>query len=123
MALAIPTNPVIEARTWTSPELGLLVTNVGYQGDGFYSAFFNESGVAEVTFTPLSRLPAGESDVSVSVDTLSARDSNLDKRATTCAGRYTNDQGELDRANEQLRNNAVNMADQGKKGHWGWVSS
>ncbi|POS68880.1 hypothetical protein DHEL01_v212726 [Diaporthe helianthi] len=118
----MPTNPAIEARAWTSSELDLQVTNLGYQGDGFYSASFNESGVAEVKFTPLSEVLTDEPEASVSAETLSARDSNLDKRATTCSGRFAVNQGDLDTANRQLRDNAVNMgASQGAWGHWGWV--
>lgn len=123
-ALAIPTNPALQTRDWTSPELDIHVTNVGYQGDGFYSAVFNESGVAEVKFTPLSQLHIDEPEVSVSSQTLPARDNTLAKRAgTTCSGRWTNNQGDLDSANSELVNNAVNMPDQGDYHHWGWVSN
>jgi hypothetical protein len=88
------------------------------QGDGFYLAIFNDSGIADIYFTPESELQT-RSHV-LGLETRSA--DSLFKRAHTCSGRKSGDLGTLDAANVEL---AVNTNARGNypKGAWGWVSA
>ncbi|RYP77760.1 hypothetical protein DL769_003326 [Monosporascus sp. CRB-8-3] len=117
--LGVPTEPLLNTRSWTGPESGLHVRNMGDQGDGFYLAVFNEPGVADVQFKAASEL-----NTTSPVETLSTRDGDgLAKRAgTTCSGRKSIDLGTLNAANIQLANNANAQGSFGFHA-WGWVSS
>ncbi|KAI4594762.1 hypothetical protein KJ359_007565 [Pestalotiopsis sp. 9143b] len=118
-AFGAPTDSGLNKRSWTSPETGLHVRGLGYQGDGFYLAVFNESGVADVQFTPMEDLnattPAGD---------ISRRDDDgnaLAKRAgTTCSGKYSGNQANLNWANWKLASNADAVHNYGFHA-WGWV--
>lgn len=70
-ALSLPNN--LQTRTWTDTELCLNVHNVGFQGDGFYLAIFDDDGASEVKFTPMGELPDLNSTDSI-VDVLPASD-------------------------------------------------
>lgn len=92
------------------------------QGDGFYLATFNESGMADIHFTPMSNL---------SVRARSSRhlerspsESPGDKflaLSTECSNRHTWELYGLDTANIMLAENANNHGAY-KRGDWGWVS-
>jgi hypothetical protein len=113
--LGVPTKSALQARSWTATESELRASHD--QGEGFYLAIFNESGIAEVQFTPLAELATR-----TPVEDLFARSTDdLAKRGTECAVRYSPNVAVLDDANRQLANNA-NGKTYGK-GAWGWVSS
>lgn len=117
--LGAPAESGLNKRSWTSPESGLHVRGLGYQGDGFYLAVFNDSGVADVQFTPVEELnatsPAGD---------VSRRDEDgnaLAKRAgTTCSGKSSGNLYNLDWANWKLAQNADAVHNYGYHA-WGWV--
>lgn len=122
LAATVLGRPVADTlQTFTSPD-GLRIRNVGYQGDGFYLATFDENNVATVDFTPLTELNSTilasyNSQVAASNNKLNER-SELVARGSTCG-----DDGivsDLDHANVQLAQNG-----NGKwynKDAWGWVS-
>ena len=96
------------------------------QGDGFYIAEFNASGIAEVEYTPwddLAKLPAPVKSPAPAKSKRSssdALDSTIQKRDTFCSTRTSINTPELDEANRQLATNAKNREYQ--RNSWGWVS-
>ncbi|RYP13366.1 hypothetical protein DL765_006907 [Monosporascus sp. GIB2] len=117
--------PNLQRRTWKDHEAGLEIRNVGYQGDGFYLAVFDEDGVASVEFAPASELnmtaPVTHDDAPATE--IDAR--ALSKRAPTCDVDHHGNWANMDIANVQLANNA--QAASGGTGYhprlaWGWVS-
>jgi hypothetical protein len=87
------------------------------QGDGFYSAVFDDAGVANITYTPFT-----DADLAASapLPQLEARSTvNIDKRDTTCSGAVSFDTPSLDAANREAANNANNKEYSYKA--WGWV--
>ncbi|RYO86339.1 hypothetical protein DL764_009018 [Monosporascus ibericus] len=116
--------PNLQRRTWKDHETGLEIRNVGYQGDGFYLAAFDENGVASIEFTP-----AGELNMTAPINDDDAPATEIDaralsKRAPTCDSNHHGNWGNLDIANVQLANNA--QAHSGGTGYyprgaWGWV--
>ncbi|ROV96530.1 hypothetical protein VMCG_07772 [Cytospora schulzeri] len=123
-ALGLPNK--LQARTWTDAELGLEIRNVGFQGDGFYLAIFDDKGSAEVKFTPMDELlntTAPVADASPAGG-ISARKGGIVKRAPTCDSDHHGNWGNMDIANIRLAENAA--ANDGGTGYypknaWGWV--
>jgi hypothetical protein len=111
---------VLAAPTETTLKSGLRVRGDLDQGDGFYFAVLNnETGVADIQFTPMAKLKAR---APVSEVTAAYNGNNLFKRGTVCSGRRSGNLAQLDDANVALARNA---AAQGwyDKHAWGWVSS
>jgi hypothetical protein len=99
---------------------GLRVRGEIDQGEGFYLAVFNnETGIADVEFTPLAELAA---IAPVEEATSAVDERSLLKRSTSCSGRRSINLGQLDDANRQLANNA-NAQGWYNKGANGWVSN
>ncbi|ROV88676.1 hypothetical protein VSDG_09511 [Cytospora chrysosperma] len=123
-ALGLPNR--FQTRTWTDTEMGLEIHNVGFQGDGFYLAIFNDNGAADVEFTPMSELlntTAPFVDASPASE-VSARSAGIVKRDPTCDSDHHGNWGNMDIANIQLAKNAA--ANDGGTGYypknaWGWV--
>jgi hypothetical protein len=109
---------VLGAPTETTLGSGLRVRGDLDQGDGFYLAVFNETGVADIEFTPMANLKARAPVEEVTA----AHSGNLLKRGTVCSGRRSGNLAQLDDANVALARNA---AAQGwyERGAHGWVSS
>ncbi|ROV90395.1 hypothetical protein VPNG_10037 [Cytospora leucostoma] len=122
-ALSLPNK--LQTRTWSDTELGLEVHNVGFQGDGFYQAIFDDNGSAEVKFTPMSELLNTTTPVVEPPNTeISARGAGIVKRAPTCDSAHHGNWGNMDIANVRLAQNAA--ANDGGTGYypknaWGWV--
>lgn len=110
---------VLGAPTDSVTASGLRMRGAIDQGEGFYLAVFNnETGVADIEFTPLTEL-AAIAPVEDATSTIEER--SLLKRATTCSGRRSVNLGQLDEANRQLARNA-NAQGWYNKGANGWVS-
>ncbi|KAF3029585.1 hypothetical protein E8E12_000550 [Didymella heteroderae] len=109
---------VLGAPTESLTASGLRMRGEVDQGEGFYLAVFNnETGVADVEFTPLSELVT-IAPVEEATSTVDER--SLLKRATVCSGRRSINLGQLDDANRQLASNA-NAQGWYNKGANGWV--
>ena len=101
-------------------ESGLRLRNLGYQGDGFYQAVYDDAGTADVQFTPLADVLANL-NITASVETRALAEGGLSAAAyPICKGRSTNHLPELTAANIVLAQNA-NAQNFYAKGAWGWV--
>lgn len=123
IALLVATT-VLGAPTEFSFSSGLRVRGDVDQGEGFYLAVpNNETGVADVKFTPLSKLAPFQS--SIEADTGAVTEApgskDLNKRGTTCSGYGSFDSVTLDRANFQLARNADAHGTYSAGAH-GWVN-
>lgn len=103
---------------------GLRVRGDIDRGEGFYLAVpNNETGIADVKFTPLDRLaptkPVG--DIATGATAEAAGSGDLIKRGTTCSGYGSFDSATLDKANFQLAHNAEAHGTYSAGAH-GWVS-
>jgi hypothetical protein len=85
-----------------------------FQGDGFYTATFDDAGVANVTFTPFAELTGKvPAPVTGNVDTV------LDGPSSTiCSKNHPENVDDLDAANVALANAAPNGYNDNA---WGWV--
>jgi hypothetical protein len=85
-----------------------------FQGDGFYTATFDEAGVANVTFTPFAELTAKvPAPVTGNVDTVLDGPTSI-----TCSMNSPSSLYDLDAANIALANAAPNGYNDNA---WGWV--
>lgn len=101
-------------------ESGLRLRNLGYQGDGFYQAVYDDAGAADVQFTPLVDVLANL-NITESVETRALAEGELSAAAyPVCKGRSTSHLPELTAANIGLAQNA-NAQNFYARGSWGWV--
>jgi hypothetical protein len=88
------------------------------QGDGFYTAIFNETTAKmDVVYTPMAEFDTTALEAVPQLDTRNTHE--LGKRDTTCSGAVSFHTPDVDAANIELANNA-NGREYGYK-EWGWV--
>jgi hypothetical protein len=113
---------ILGAPTESTFGTASLSSEVFDQGDGFYLASVNETGVFDVEFTSMAELMAQDPVEHLAAEDLTARDTpTLSKRYTRCSGRKSAALGTLDEANRQLARNAAGQGNY-PAGKWGWVS-
>jgi hypothetical protein len=111
--------PAIPTSAWTIPY------ELMYQGDGFYTATFDETGFqVDVNFTPMSELtPTAEllakARAEGNLEPVSSSTNSLHKRKTICSGHYSGNINDLDGANIQLAHNGDGKTYMARS--WGWV--
>jgi hypothetical protein len=113
---------VLGAPTESTPDIANLSSEVLDQGDGFYLATYNDTGVLNVEFTPMAELKTSDP-----VEQVAARDTHIfardDSNEANCIVplRKTIALATLDEANRQLARNGAQQGHYGKD-KWGWVS-